>query len=89
MSTKLEDIVITEQTVDIFNNLVKYYNSLVGLTHISVKTKAIYHAFVEELELREINYDIMLYNKERMLSYNIKIITINNKLTVLKTKTDK
>ena len=27
MSKKLEDIVITEQTVDIFNNLVKYYNS--------------------------------------------------------------
>jgi hypothetical protein len=27
MSKKLEDIVITDQTVDIFNNLVKYYNS--------------------------------------------------------------
>ena len=27
MSTKVENIVITEQTVDIFNNLVKYYNS--------------------------------------------------------------
>ena len=69
--------------------LVKYYNSLIGLKHFSIRTKAIYHAFVEELELRDINYDIMLYNKERMLSYNIKITTLNDKLTVEKTKTDK
>lgn len=63
--------------------LVKYYNSLVGLKHFSVRTKAIYHAFVEELELRDINYDIMLYGKERMFSYNIEIKSIDNKYKVI------
>lgn len=64
--------------------LVKYYNSLVGLRHLSVRTKAIYHAFVEELELRDINYDIMLYGKERMFSYNIEIKSIDNKYKVIR-----
>lgn len=64
--------------------LLKYYNNLVGLKHFSVKTKAIYHAFVEELELRDIDYDIMLYGKERILSYHINIITKNNKLIVVR-----
>ena len=71
------------------DRLAEYFNSLVGLKHFSIKTKAIYHAFVEELELRDINYDIMLYNKKRMLSYNIKIITLNDKLTVIKKNTFK
>lgn len=34
----------------------KYYNSLLGLKHFSVRTKAVYHAFVEEMELRDFNY---------------------------------
>ena len=64
--------------------LVDYFNSLVGLKHFSVRTKAIYHAFVEELEIRDINYDCMLYSKERMLSYKIEINLINNELVVTK-----
>ena len=76
------EFVTTERIAD-------YFNTLVGLKHFSIKTKAIYHAFVEELELRDINYDIMLYNKKRMLSYNIKIITLNDKLTVIKKNTFK
>jgi hypothetical protein len=63
--------------------LVKYYNSLVGLRHFSVRTKAIYHAFVEELELRDIDYDILLYGKEKMLSYNVDIVTKNSKIKVI------
>lgn len=63
--------------------LVKYYNSLVGLKHFSIRTKAIYHAFVEELELRDIDYDILLYGKEKMLSYNVDIVTKNSKIKVI------
>lgn len=66
--------------------LPRYFNQLVGLKHFSVRTKAIYHALVEELEIRDIDYDSMLYGKERMLSYKIEIVTIDNKLTVLKNK---
>jgi hypothetical protein len=54
------------------------------LKHFSVRTKAIYHAFVEELELRGIDYDIMLYGKERMLSYYIDIVSQDNKLIVVR-----
>jgi len=68
--------------------LVKYFNDLVGLKHFSVRTKAIYHAFVEELELRDIDYDIMLYGKEQMLSYHIDIVTKNIKISVIKMKHD-
>ncbi len=64
--------------------LAEYFNSLVGLKHFSCKTKAMYHAIVEELEIRDINYDCMLYTKERMLSYTIEIVTINNELVVTK-----
>ena len=64
--------------------LAEYFNSLVGLKHFSCKTKAMYHAIVEELEIRDINYDIMLYSKERMLSYHIDIINRGNKLLVIK-----
>jgi hypothetical protein len=64
--------------------LAEYFNSLVGLKHFSVRTKAIYHAFVEELEIRDINYDIMLYGKERMLSYYIDIVSQDNKLIVFR-----
>lgn len=66
------------------NKLSEYFNSVVGLNHFSVRTKALYHAFVEELELRGIDYDIMLYGNERMLSYHITIEIKNNKLTVIK-----
>lgn len=66
------------------DRLAKYFNCLVGLKHFSVRTKAIYHAFVEELEIRAINYDSMLYSKERMLSYHIDIINRGNKLLVIK-----
>lgn len=64
--------------------LADYFNSLVGLKHFSIRTKAIYHAFVEELEIRDINYDCMLYGKERILSYKIDISSINNELVVTK-----
>lgn len=64
--------------------LALYFNSLVGLKHFSVRTKAIYHAIVEELELRDIDYDSMLYSKERMLSYYIDIISQDNKLMVIR-----
>lgn len=64
--------------------LPRYFNQLVGLKHFSIKTKAIYHALVEELEIRDIDYDSMLYCKEPMLSYSIEIVTKDNKLTVLK-----
>lgn len=61
-----------------------YFNKLVGLKHFSVRTKAIYHALVEELEIRDINYDCMLYGKERMFSYKIEIKSINNKYKVIR-----
>ncbi len=64
--------------------LAVYFNSLVGLKHFSVRTKAIYHAIVEELELRDIDYDIMLYSKERMLSYYIDIVSQDNKQIVVR-----
>jgi hypothetical protein len=64
--------------------LTKYFNSLVGLEHFSVRTKAIYHAFVEELELRNIDYDLMLFSKERMLSYYIDIVNNDNRLIVVR-----
>ena len=64
--------------------LAEYFNSLVGLKHFSVRTKAIYHAFVEELELRDIDYDSMLYSKERMISYYIDIVSQDNKLIVVR-----
>lgn len=64
--------------------LIKYFNSIVGLKHFSVKTKAIYHAFVEEIEIRDIDYDSMLYSKERMLSYHIDIVIKYNKLIVIR-----
>jgi hypothetical protein len=60
------------------------FNKLVGLKHFSVRTKAIYHALVEELEIRDINYDCMLYGKERMFSYKIEIKSINNKYKVIR-----
>jgi hypothetical protein len=64
--------------------LLRYFNKLVGLKHFSIRTKAIYHALVEELEIRDINYDFMLYGKERMFSYKIEIISINNKYKVIR-----
>jgi hypothetical protein len=64
--------------------LADYFNSLVGLKHFSVRTKATYHTIVEELEIREINYDWMLCGKEPMLSYKIDISSINNELVVTK-----
>lgn len=64
--------------------LPRYFNKLVGLKHFSVRTKAIYHALVEELEIRDINYESMLYGKDRMFSYKIKIISINNKYKVIR-----
>ena len=66
------------------NKLAEYFNSLVGLKHFSVRTKALYHAFVEELELRDIDYDSMLYRKEGMLSYYIDIVSQDNKLIVVR-----
>ena len=63
--------------------LPRYFNQLIGLKHFSVRTKAIYHALVEELEIRDIDYDRMLYGKERMLSYKIEIKSINNKYKVI------
>ena len=60
-----------------------YFNQLVGLKHFSIRTKAIYHALVEELEIRDVNYDFMLYGNERMLSYKIEIKSINNKYKVI------
>lgn len=64
--------------------LPRYFNQLVGLKHFSIRTKAIYHALVEELEIRDINYNIMLFGKERMLSYYIDIVLVKNRLTVIK-----
>lgn len=64
--------------------LPRYFNQLVGLKHFSIRTKAIYHALVEELEIRDINYDSMLYSKERMLSYYIDIVSQDNKLIVVR-----
>lgn len=64
--------------------LPRYFNQLVGLKHFSIRTKAIYHALVEELEIRDINYDFMLYSKERMLSYYIDIVYQDNKLIVIR-----
>jgi hypothetical protein len=64
--------------------LPKYFNQLVGLIHFSDRTKAIYNTIVEELEIREINYDWMLYGQERMLSYKIDISSIKNELVVTK-----
>jgi hypothetical protein len=63
--------------------LPRYFNKLVGLKHFSVRTKAIYHTLVEELEIRDIDYDSMLYGKERMFSYKIEIKSINNKYKVI------
>jgi hypothetical protein len=65
------------------DRLAEYFNSLVGLKYFSVRTKAIYHAFVEELELRNIDYDVMLFSKERMLSYYIDIVNNDNRLIVI------
>lgn len=64
--------------------LPRYFNQLVGLKHFSIRTKAIYHALVEELEIRDINYDCMLYGKERMLSYKIEITSKDNRLIVFR-----
>jgi hypothetical protein len=64
--------------------LPRYFNKLVGLKHFSVRTKAIYHALVEELEIRDIDYDSMLYCKERMFSYKIEIKSINNKYKAIR-----
>ena len=64
--------------------LPRYFNQLVGLKHFSIKTKAIYHALVEELEKRDIDYDSMLYCKERMFSYKIEIKSINNKYKAIR-----
>lgn len=64
--------------------LPRYFNKLVGLKHFSIKTKAIYHALVEELEIRDIDYDSMLYCKERMFSYKIEIKSINNKYKAIR-----
>lgn len=67
------------------DKLAEYFNNLVGLKHFSVRTKAIYHAFVEELELRNIDYEVvMLFSKERMLSYYIDIVNNNNRLMVIR-----
>ena len=66
------------------DKLPRYFNQLVGLKHFSIRTKAIYHALVEELEIRDINYDSMLYSKERMLSYYIDIVSQDNKLIVVR-----
>lgn len=66
------------------DRLAKYFNCLVGLKHFSARTKAIYHAFVEELELRGVDYDSMLFSKERMLSYYIDIVSQDNKLIVVR-----
>ena len=66
------------------DRLTEYFNNLVGLKHFSVRTKAIYHTIVEELELRDIDYDSMLYSKERMLSYYIDIVSQDNKLIVVR-----
>ena len=64
--------------------LPRYFNKLVGLKHFSIRTKAIYHALVEELEIRDIDYDSMLYCKERMFSYKIEIKSINNKYKAIR-----
>lgn len=64
--------------------LPRYFNKLVGLKHFSVRTKAIYHTLVEELEIRDIDYDSMLYCKERMFSYKIEIKSINNKYKAIR-----
>ena len=64
--------------------LPRYFNKLVGLKHFSIKTKAIYHALVEELEIRDIDYDSMLFGKERMFSYSIDIKSINNKYKAIR-----
>lgn len=64
--------------------LPRYFNKLVGLKHFSVRTKAIYHALVEELEIRDIDYDSMLYCKEHMFSYKIEIKSINNKYKAIR-----
>ena len=64
--------------------LPRYFNQLVGLKHFSVRTKALYHALVEELEIRDIDYDSMLFGKERMFSYSIEIKSINNKYKVIR-----
>ena len=64
--------------------LPRYFNQLVGLKHFSIKTKAIYHALVEELEIRDIDYDSMLNCKEPMLSYSIEIKSINNKYKAIR-----
>lgn len=64
--------------------LAKYFNYLVGLKHDSVRTKAIYHAFVEELEKRVVNQDGMLYSNESMLIYYADIVSQANKLFVVK-----
>lgn len=64
--------------------LPRYFNKLVGLKHFSIRTKAIYHALVEELEIRDIDYDSMLYGNELMFSYKIEIKSINNKYKVIR-----
>ena len=64
--------------------LPRYFNQLVGLKHFSVRTKAVYHVLVEELEIRDIDYDSMLFGKERMFSYSIEIKSINNKYKVIR-----
>lgn len=64
--------------------LPRYFNKLVGLKHFSVRTKAIYHALVEELEIRDIDYDSMLYCKESMFSYKIEIKSIKNKYKAIR-----
>ena len=64
--------------------LPRYFNQLVGLKHFSVRTKAVYHVLVEELEIRDIDYVSMLYDKERMFSYKIEIKSINNKYKAIR-----
>lgn len=64
--------------------LTEYLNSLLGLKHFSVRTKAICHAFVEELELRDIHYNVMFFGQERLLSYYIKIVTKDDNLIVFR-----
>ncbi|MGO4818213.1 hypothetical protein [Flavobacterium sp. W22_SRS_FP1] len=66
------------------DRLAKYFNCLVGLKHFSARTKAIYHAFVEELELRGVDYDSILFSKDSMLSYYIDIVSQDNKLIVVR-----
>lgn len=66
------------------DKLVGYFNSLVGLKHLSVRTKAIYHAFVEEIERRNFDYDDLIYSKEKMLSYFIEVSSNNNKFKIIK-----